>query len=190
MDRSRRTRFEIGFAVMPEDPDLVVMLLADLATAPRRDVPVGHSIRRFEPGDGLAWVAIHRAADGDEEHDADQFAHEFGGSQGDLRDRQFFALDAQEQPIGTATAWFAQPETSRALGRLGRLHWLAVVPEHQRLGVGSALTSAVLDRLLDLGGESAYLTSSVRRQGALRFHEQFGFVRTPVRDVLAVEHAT
>jgi ribosomal protein S18 acetylase RimI-like enzyme len=73
--------------------------------------------------------------------------------------------------VGTVTAW----EGSFEGERMGRVHWLAVVPEEQGKGLGALLLSVACERLRLLGFERAYLVTSPLRTAAIRLYKRFGF---------------
>ena len=97
----------------------------------------------------------------------------------ELARRQCFLLDAAGHPIGTATAWFDNNYHGQVWGRL---HWVAIVPEWQRRGLGKALMSAVCTRLHELHPERSFLRTAPQRLPAIQLYLQFGFepeIRTP-----------
>jgi GNAT superfamily N-acetyltransferase len=137
-------------------------------------LPAGYRLRAFRPGDEPAWTAIQAEADRFSAHviGPDLFARVFGDDQPTLASRLFFADGSGAEPIGTAAAWWREgPDDS-----WGRVHWLAVRPEHQGKGIGRALLTAVCARLADLGHAHAYLTTSAGRLPALRLYLSAGFL--------------
>ena len=58
----------------------------------------------------------------------------------DLKERCFFITNKDDLPVATATAWFSDSE----LGHQASLHWVAVCPEYQGLGLGKAATRKAL----------------------------------------------
>ncbi len=139
----------------------------------------------------------------------------------DLRERQCYLLEPCGEVIGTGTAWFddnltegsgnarpfRSPSFSCAEGerevasqpvdllgdRWGRVHWMAIVPEFQRHGLGKVLLGAICQRLRELGHERAYLHTSAARIPAIQLYLRFGFApvvrnaaeRAVWKDVLA-----
>lgn len=151
----------------------VVVMACDQLTGVAEPVPAsGYRLRTYEPGDEAAWVRIHRAADVYDSFTLERFDAEFGEGRFELAERQFYAIDADGEPVGTATAWMPEAGVDPAYGRL---HWVAVLPDDQRRGLGAALTAAALRRLERLGYRRAYLKTSEERRAALRLYERFGF---------------
>jgi GNAT superfamily N-acetyltransferase len=143
--------------------------LGDIPTLP---LPEGYSIRWYASGDERAWTDIHLRAEEFAEITAEVHPREFGRDGSLLASRQCFLLDARHSPIATATAWFDDDYHGR---RYGRVHWVAVVPEHQGLGLSKPLLTIVLQRMVALGHDRAYLRTSTARLAAINLYAQFGF---------------
>lgn len=137
------------------------------------------------------------------------FEREFGKAQADteagedgaslLGGRMFFAVDADGQPVGTATAWF-EPLADGRVGGMGRVHWLSVVPEAQGRGLGKALLKAVLQRLSSELSTPAVSAVALIPPVVLRTHSQaaraialylkVGFVPAPLAGGADIERFT
>jgi GNAT superfamily N-acetyltransferase len=143
--------------------------LGDIPSCP---LPEGYSFRWYAAGDEQAWTDIHLRAEQFAEITADVHAREFGRDVALLASRQCFLLDARQSPIATATAWFDDDYYGR---RYGRVHWVAVVPEHQGLGLSKPLIRIVLQRMVALGHDRAYLRTSTARLPAVNLYARFGF---------------
>jgi len=149
------------------------MIRRDLAAIPQHAVPAGYAIRPFVPGDERAWVEIQSAADAHNVITDRLFRDQFGDDSGELRRRLFMLVDASGAAIGTAAAWF--DDTGRRPG-FGRVHWVAIHPDHQGRGLAKPLLSHVCVTLRDLGHERAFLTTSTARVPAIGLYLRFGFV--------------
>jgi ribosomal protein S18 acetylase RimI-like enzyme len=160
----------------------LVMVLDDLTRVPSSPMPPGYSVRAFEDGDDESWARIQAAADLYNVITPDLFASQFGTSRADLEQRQLYAVDERGRVVGAVSAWFPEAEVEPDLGRL---HWLAVIPDHQRHGLGAALIAEALERMHELGYKRAYLTTSAARGDALRLYERFGFRPVAYDDLLA-----
>ena len=101
---------------------------------------------------------------------------EGAGRRGQAEKRQFYVVDSDGRAIATATAWLPQPEFAP---ERGRLHWVAVRPSHQRLGVASALVSTVCRTFAALGHTGAYLTTGAESIPAIRLYLSLGFRPAP-----------
>jgi ribosomal protein S18 acetylase RimI-like enzyme len=135
-------------------------------------LPAGYSLRWFRAGDRDTWQRIQTSTGIYDPVAPDLFEREFGPRAELLPERQCFVEDASGVAVGTSTAWLPDPE--RPQGQ-GRLHWVAVSPEHQRRGIGSFLTVTSCNRLRDLGAESAYLTTGSENVAAIRLYLSLGF---------------
>ena len=73
--------------------------------------------------------------------------------------------------MATAFAWQEEPHASE-----GMLHWLAVLPEYQRCGLGRALALCVLRYHKEHGKTSVVLKTEAYRDAALKLYKDIGFV--------------
>jgi|SRR5947209_2233705 len=168
---------------MNEAGEVVVMVRDRLDDIPNDDIPRGYALRPFQAGDAETWLRIHVVADEYGTFSDRTFVAEFGTDEVALGRRQLYAVDRHGEAVGTVTAWFPQRGICSAVGRL---HWLAVLPGHQHRGVGSALVTATLRRLRELGYQHAYLTSASVRKEALRLYRALGFRTASRGDVETV----
>lgn len=150
----------------------VFMMRDDLENVSHFDWPQGFSIRPFEAGDDQTWWEIHELADPLQAHRLGTHRQFFGDDFDQLRARQYFIVSPDGQPIGTATAWLDSAE-------LGRVHWVAIVPEFQGRGLAKPLISHILERLRELGHARAILDTSSQRPRAISLYKKFGFVEIP-----------
>jgi GNAT superfamily N-acetyltransferase len=152
------------------------MSRADLEGIPEHPLPAGFRLRWFEPGDEQVWREIQSVADVYDSFDASRHAREFGTDVTALAQRQCFLCTEAGDPVGTATAWhddiYLRPE-------YGRVHWVAVVPDHQGRGLSKPLMTSVCFRLRELGHQKVYLTTSTARVVAINLYLAFGFVPQP-----------
>ena len=151
----------------------VKMVRESLDNIPEFTVPVGFSLRWYRRGDERHWFGIHVVADVQNQITRELFQREFGTDERLLTERQCYLLDAGGNPIGTGTAWFDDDFVGT---RVGRVHWVAVVPEHQGRGLAKPLMTEVCRRLSELGHTRAYLSTSTARLRAIRLYLRFGFV--------------
>ena len=148
------------------------MVHASLRAVPLHPAPPGWLVRGFIPGDEACWLDIQTAADRFNHFTPATFATQFAPDIPALAARQIYLHRSGEPPAGTVTAWFNDDFQG---ARWGRVHWLAVLPEAQRQGLGKALLSLACLRLRELGHEQAYLSTSTLRPAAIRLYRQFGF---------------
>jgi len=156
-----------------EKSPLLVMLRRDLENIPEFPLPAGFALRWYQPGDEASWLAIHKLADHYNQITPELFANQFGTDPLLLGQRQCFLLEASGHAIGTASAWF---DDNFDGGRIGRVHWVALLPEYQGRKLSKPLLTAVCWRLRDLGHDHAYLTTIAERKPAIQLYLRFGFV--------------
>lgn len=151
----------------------VYMHRPDLANVPVYALPPGYSAHWYESGDVKHWVSIHERAERYAEVTEQVHEENFGSDFDTLHQRQCFLLDQHTNPIATATAW-SDDEYDGCIS--GRVHWVAVVPEHQGRGLSKSLLSIVLGRMVELGDNRAYLRTSTARLPAVNLYAGFGFL--------------
>lgn len=156
-----------------EKNERVTMVRQNLCGLPDYPLPPRYSIRAYSPGDEGTWVRIESAAEQYKEITLELFHGEFADDPAALAQRQFFLFDPQGIAIGTATAWFDSNYHGR---EFGRIHWVAIVPDSQGLGLARPLLSKICSTLLALGHKSAYLVTSTARVSAIRLYLLFGFL--------------
>src|SRR2546423_6262709 len=119
---------------------LVRMVRENLADIPAFAIPAGFSLRRYQPGDEEKWLQIHLRADRLQPITSELYGREFGSDATLLDQRQYFLFAPDGEVIGTATAWFKDTFEGR---RVGRVHWVAIVPEYQGCGLARPLMSTI-----------------------------------------------
>ncbi len=165
--------------ILPDKNVPLKMLRENLEGIPQFPLPENFSMRWFQPGEEQLWRAIQSAADKFNDITPELFAKQFGDDASLLAQRQCYLLDPQHNAIGTATAWFNDNFEGE---RVGRIHWLVILPEHQGKGLSKPLMSAVCNRLKKLGHARTYLTTSSARIPAINLYLKFGFVPAPQSD--------
>lgn len=151
----------------------VSMVRDDLDDIPYFELPSNYALKWYELGDEKAWISIHERSDSFNDFSVELFVREFEERPEDLPRRQCFILDESGTPIGTGTAWFN--ENYNNWGTIGRLHWIAIVPERQGVGLAKPLLTILCRRLKELGHQKAYLTTSTVRIPAINLYLKYGF---------------
>ena len=152
------------------------MVRRTLDNLPEFALPARWSVRWYQPGDETSWFRIQQAAERQHEITPGLFRRQFGQDERLLGERQCYLLDPDNQPAGTATAWFDDDFEG---GQWGRVHWVAILPEHQGQGLGSPLMIAVCRRLRELGYDRAFLRTAANRIPAIRLYLRLGFEPHP-----------
>jgi GNAT superfamily N-acetyltransferase len=157
----------------PETPVSLKMVRWNLEHIPQFALPEGFALRWYQPGDEQAWLKIHLAADRFNSITPGLFAQQFGADPVLLGQRQCYLLADHGELIGTGTAWFNDDFQGQPFGRV---HWVALLPRYQGLGLSKPLMTALCQRLRELGHERAYLSTSSARLAAINLYRRFGFV--------------
>lgn len=175
----------------------VIMEKYDTHDYPTFSLPCGFRFSSYQPGFENQWAELQAAvgnADSYEEaHEA--FFVEFLQGDGfnwisgnphtsenpsiseypcfeEMRRRVIFVVDQKGKVVGTGALWKGSifgPEQQR-------LHWVAVKPCYQGLGISKAIISKILDLYNGLGYEGyLYLTSQTWSYKALNIYSKFGF---------------
>ncbi len=134
----------------------LTMVREHMDTIPRFGCPPAYHLRPFRDGDEWAWASIEAAVGefGPPIRAREHFEEEFGPFRDVLADRWFILADVRGGPVGTATAWYGRFDGETR----GRVHWVAIVPDHQGKGLAKPLLSAVMGRLAREHA-NAYLTT-------------------------------
>jgi len=152
------------------------MIRENLDDIPKFTLPSGYSIRWYQLGYEEFWTRIHILSDEYTNVTPTLFREEFGVDVRALSRRQCYLFEEDDNPIGTATAWFGAHRGQS----FGRIHWIAILPEMQGKGLAKPLLAAVCNRLRNLGHTRAYLTTQTARISAINLYAKFGF--SPVID--------
>lgn len=147
------------------------MECADLADLPTYPLPPGYVLHWYEPGDEQRWLTIHTATEKHIPITLELFWQQFGNDSQLLSERLFFLLDPAGVAIATTAAWFVDAPT----GSVGLIHWVAIKPEYQGRGLSNVLMSIACARMVQLGHQSARLTTGSARIPALNLYLKFGF---------------
>jgi len=90
----------------------------------------------------------------------------------ELKNRCLFVTNQENIPIATATAWFADSE----LGYQACLHWVAVCPEYQGIGIGKTIVKKALKLLCNLEPDCAvWLHTQTWSYVAIGLYHKLGF---------------
>jgi GNAT superfamily N-acetyltransferase len=150
------------------------MIRENLEDPPQFPLPKPFSFRWYQDGDRTTWEDIQQRCEADPRpFPKDLFDRGYGMDFAALPNRMVFLLDEQKQPIGTATAWLDENFDGKLYGRI---HWVAMLPEHQGRGLAKPLMSITCARLRELGHQRACLRTSTGRIPAIHLYRKFGFV--------------
>jgi ribosomal protein S18 acetylase RimI-like enzyme len=123
-------------------------------------------------GEGAVWVDIERDAEPYYPIADDMFVREFGRDPQATQWRSFLVTDAKGVAVGTVSAWYNRDYQGRDYGVI---HWIAIRPAFQGLGLGKAALAHAL-RQLAKWHERCLLITQSRRLPAIRMYLNFGFL--------------
>lgn len=138
-------------------------------------LPRGYRYRLYRRGDIHHWSAIQTAvAEFDQpEKAAVHFQKEFLSDEAELARRMVFIDDSSGRPVADAAAWWKDDE---ACGRVALLHWVAVHPDRQGLGLGRAVSSMALSLFASEGPTGdIWLTTQTWSHVAIGLYLSLGF---------------
>jgi mycothiol synthase len=145
---------------------------------PEVELPDGYRLRTFREGDEAAWSdLINRAystTPNKTEYTPQKVRENWTSTPCFMSDGCFFVTRGSDL-VGCFMAW----REVDAGPRRGRLHWLAVDPEHRRRGIAKFLTVAVIEHLKEKGLDSIFLDTGYNLPVAMAMYRKLGFVETP-----------
>ena len=164
-------------ATDPTDEVAINMVRAHLRDLPTPVFPNGFGMRALQPGlaDAPLWTDVQRdAVAGEFEIKDDLFAREFGDDPDAIAERCFFITDPANVTVGAISAW--RGGRGEDAQNWGRIHWVATRPAFQGRSLGRAGLAFTLNRLVELGHERAWLSTSTICRPALKLYLDAGFV--------------
>lgn len=144
---------------------------------PRFDLPIGYRFRLYNAGDEMAWSAIEASVlEFSSEFDAClYFTREYVPLTRELERRCLFVETTTGEKVATATAFWSYS----GIRRDPWLHWVAVKPKYQGLGLGKALISKAISLMLDIEGDrDFYLHTQTWSHKAIKIYKKVGFCIT------------
>ncbi len=138
-------------------------------------LPGGYTYREFKKGDEFDWAAIETSVgEFQEEDDAlSYFQRNYLPYLSELKRRTIFIADEKGNNIGTSTGWWAYTGKRRDPW----IHWVAVKPGHQGLGLGKAIVAESLRRLVEIEGDrDVYLHTQTWSYKAIGIYLKCGFL--------------
>lgn len=152
----------------------VIMEKFDANIYPRFELPSNYSFVNYYEGLEKEWARLQlevEQADALEEAE-EQFSKEFLPYKEDLYKQMIFVKNDKDEIVATSCIW-----NGRMFGddRM-RIHWVAVSPKYQGLGISKAMMTKLLDIYNELGNERyIHLTSQTWSYKAINIYIKFGF---------------
>jgi len=150
----------------------IKMIRPHLRDIPHVPFPDGFQIRTLRVEEGDLWTEIVRDAEPYLTIADDLFEREFGDDLPAVPQRCFLIVDERDAGVGTISAWYVRDYRGQAYGLV---HWVAIRPAYQGIGLGKAGLSFALARMAEWH-ERAMLSTHSKRLPALRMYLNFGFL--------------
>lgn len=152
----------------------VMMKREDLQDIPEFSLPANFHFDFFQKGEEADWVRVETAAGefSNEKEARRRFNREFGSRLDEFSKRCLFLKNEKQQIIGTITAWYGKPAENTE--KIGRIHWVSILPNYQGLGLAKPMLTAGLKVLANYH-TAAYLTSGTINYRAINMYLQYGF---------------
>ena len=153
------------------------VLMARSASAPMPEskaLPEGYTARLFRPGDEAGWASVETSVGefDNTEEGLRYFHREFTPHLAEVQRRLTLICDPSGCPVATATAWWSAVQQNR----FGMIHWVAVTPHCQGMGLGRAVTIQAMNRLAELEpGQVQLLHTQTWSHIAIRMYQTLGF---------------
>jgi len=154
---------------------------------PEYDLPEGFKFAFYKSGDEKFWAKIETSVrEFSDELDALlYFQKEFLQIPSEAELRCLFIETKDGEKIATASAW----QSYTGIRRDPILHWVAVNPKYQGLGLGKALVSKVMRLMRDIEGDrDFYLSTQTWSHVAVRLYMKCGFYITGEKNLIGNEN--
>jgi GNAT superfamily N-acetyltransferase len=148
------------------------MIRPHLRDIPLAAFPEGFRIRPLQVEEGRMWTDIVLDAEAYLSLSEDLFEKEFGADLQAVPQRCFLIVDEGHVGVGTISAWYNRDYQGLDYGVI---HWVAVRPAYQGIGLGRAGMSFALTRMAQWH-ERAMLSTQTRRLPAIKMYLNFGFL--------------
>ena len=151
-------------------------------SVPVYDLPDGYKFCLFKSGDEQSWAEIETSVlEFDTESDALKYFQEtYLPFLAELESRCLFIENDSGKKIATSTAWWNFTDDRRDPW----LHWVAVKPEYQGLGLGKAIISKITQMMIEIEGDrDFYLHTQTWSHKAVRIYEKIGYEITSEKNL-------
>ncbi|MGZ9585454.1 GNAT family N-acetyltransferase [Paenibacillus marinisediminis] len=141
---------------------------------PEPQLPEGYTYCLFQSGDEYAWAEIETSVGEFENTDKAlaYFQREYLPFLPELKRRTMFIVSPEQEKVATLTKWWAYSSERRDPW----LHWVAVKPSYQGLGLGKAIVFEGMKRMLAIEGDrDIYLPTQTWSYKAIGIYLKAGF---------------
>ena len=156
---------------MPDGPCDVTMTCDHALPVPPVPLPDGYRLAPITPATASLWADIWRDADRTIDIPADLFSREFGENWGLIAERCWLVYDTRGRALATISAWLDQGQPG---GDIGRIHWVAIRPPWQGVGLARPMMSHAM-AILQARHDRSYLVTQAFRIPAIALYLKYGF---------------
>jgi len=145
-------------------------------------LPDGFAFAYFQSGDEKAWAKIETSVleFPDEIEALLYFQNRFLPYIAELERRCLFIENHESEKIATSTAWWEY----NGVRRCPWLHWVAVKPQYQGMGLGKAISAKTIRLMVDIEGDrDFYLHTQTWSHRAIKIYQALGFDITDEKNV-------
>jgi GNAT superfamily N-acetyltransferase len=141
---------------------------------PEAELPEGYSFATYRDGDEQAWGEIEASVLDFERADeaARYFREHYVPYATEVVRRTIFIQREDGKKVATFTAWW----NYTGMRRHPFMHWVAVKPSHQGLGLGKAIIARGVRLMVELEGDCAmYIPTQTWSHKAIKLYRWAGF---------------
>lgn len=136
------------------------------------ELPDGFSIISYQSGHEKEWAKLEYAiGDFDSEAEAEKYFAETYLQNPELLPNILFALNKDGDVVGSCIAW----QDMRGISSVSSLHWLVVDERYQRIGLGRALCTSVMNIFAERQGLPVYIHTQPWSWKAILLYVSLGF---------------
>ena len=149
---------------------------------PKFSLPEGFSFSDYKKGDEDAWAEIETSVlEFDSKEEAlSYFKEDYLSMVSEVERRCLFIENSKGEKVATAMAWWAYSDIRRDPW----VYWIAVKPDYQGFGLGKAVVSAILHRMLNIEGDrDFYLHTQTWSYKAITIYKKMGFYITDEKNL-------
>ena len=152
----------------------IIMCRKSGVSVPQAILPEGYSFKNFSAGDEIHWAEIEASVGefASTEEAEYYFKTEYLPFLKELERRSIFIETVKGEKIATFTIWWNYSGNLR----IPSVHWVAVIPEYQGLGLGKAVVLKGIEKALSIEGDrDIYLHTQTWSYKAIGIYMRAGF---------------
>ena len=141
---------------------------------PESILPEGYRFEYFKDGDEMAWTEIEISVleFTNTTEAVEYFSKDYLPHIDELKRRTIFLISPDDEKVGTAAAWWS----FKGEKKVQSIHWVAVKPSHQKLGLGRALINMITSLSVQIDGDNEiYIHTQTWSHQAISLYLQGGY---------------